>query len=133
MFEPCTWQAVLDHHASLFVGLEPGTAAVLLPQATWVGQAGESLLWRRDPDGMRASLVLWEGVEACDAELIFVAMRDALARLAAVPVESRLGLFRDQVREGDVLFFVTRNCDDLDVGWEAFLESLNPAFMGACR
>jgi hypothetical protein len=82
---------------------------------------------------MRASLVLWEGVEACDAELIFVAMRDALARLAAAPVEARLGLFRDQVREGDMLCFVTRNCGDLDAGWEAFLESLDHAFMGACR
>ena len=77
--------------------------------------------------------VAWHGVEDCDAELIFVAMRDALPQLAARPAAERLGTLRDQVREGDMLFFVTRNCGDLDIGWDAFLESLGHAFMGACR
>lgn len=133
MLDAVSWQAVLDHNAALFAELEAGTAAVLVAQSAWASGSGESLRWRREADGMRATPAAWRGVETCDAELIFVAMRDALPRLAAVPAADRLGLLRDQVREGDVLFFVMRSCSDLDAGWDAFLELLGRAYMGACR
>ena len=133
MLDPASWQLVLDRHARLFAELGTGTAAVLLAQDAWRDGCGEALLWRREAEGMRAAPATWQGVEACDAELIFVAMRDALPRLAAAPATERLALLREQVRTGDMLFFVTRNCADLDVGWDTFLESLGHAFMGACR
>lgn len=133
MLDASAWQAVLDHHAPLFADLEAGTAAVLLDQPAWSTGQGVAAVWVKQGGGMRAATAQWSGVESCAAELIFVAVRDALPRLAAAPVEERLGLLRDQVRDGDMLFFVTRNCGDLDVGWDAFLESLGRAFMGACR
>lgn len=133
MLDAAAWQEVLDHHAPLFADLERGTAAVLLDHTIWNGGGGDALLWRRGDSGMCVEPVVWHGVEDCTAELVFVAMRDALPRLADQPVADRLSMLRDQVREGDMLFFVTRNCADLDVGWDTFLESLGRAFMGACR
>ncbi|UCE32661.1 MAG: hypothetical protein JSW68_07175 [Burkholderiales bacterium] len=127
------WQAVLDDHAPLFTELATGTAAMLLGEDAWRSGCGSALVWQRDAAGMRAAAATWQGVEACDAELVFVAMRDALPRLAAVPATERLALLREQVRLGDMLLFVTRNCADLDAGWDDFLESLGHAFMGACR
>jgi hypothetical protein len=133
MHDVAAWQALLDHNDRLFDELEPGASALLLGKAEWDAGVGHALLWRKGEQRMEASLVPWTGITGSAADFIFVALRDAFARLDDADTGVRLGLLREQVREGDMLFFITKNCADLDVGWDAFLESLGHAFMGACR
>jgi hypothetical protein len=132
--DPAQWQPVLDLHADLFQPLDPGSAVLLLAKPDWDAGSGAALEWRAAPGSMRASLRPWSGAGKAEADLIFVALRDALERLAQAGAPERLSRLKDLVHGGDVLFFVMKTkCNLVNAGWEEFLDSLGLAFMGACR
>ncbi len=132
--DPARWQPVLDLHAELFQPLDPGAAAVLVAKPDWDAGAGAALEWRAEAGAMRAALRPWRGAGGAGADLIFVALRDALDRLAEAAPPERLSRLKDLVHSGDVLFFVMKTkCNLVNAGWEDFLDSLGLAFMGACR
>ncbi len=132
--DPARWQPVLDGHADLFEPLDPGSAAVLLSKEDWDAASGAALEWRAGAGTMQASLRPWQGAEQAEADLIFVALRDALERLASADVGERFSRLKDMVHGGEVLFFVMKTkCNLVNAGWEEFLDSLGLAFMGACR
>jgi hypothetical protein len=132
--DPARWQPVLDLHADLFQPLDPGSAAVLVAKREWDEAAGDALEWRAAPGTMRAAVRPWKGAKHADADLVFVALRDALDRLSETAPAERLSRLKDLVHAGDVLFFVMKTkCNLVNAGWEEFLDSLGLAFMGACR
>jgi hypothetical protein len=134
MLDPSLWQPVLEHHASLFSGLEPGCAAALIPKPDWDAGSGTMLEWRCCGDGMRAALKPWRGAAQTDVDLLFVGLRDSFARLSATDLRNRFSLLKDMLHQGDVMFFVMKTkCHLVDSGWEDFLDTLGLAFMGACR
>ncbi len=132
--DPALWQPLLERHAELFGGISPGSALALLSKPDWDARSGAFLEWRAGVGAMAAARRPWTGVGQADVDLVFVAMRDALAELAGAPNEERLGLLKRMIHRGDVLFFVMKTkCALVDAGWEDFLDSLGLAFMGACR
>jgi hypothetical protein len=134
MVDANVWQPVLDHHSSLFAGLEPGSAAALVSKQDWDARSGTMLEWRSGANGMRADVREWSGPAEANVDLLFVGLRDAFQRLAQTNSGERFSLLKDMVHEGEVLFFVMKTkCSLVDAGWEDFLDTLGLAFMGACR
>jgi hypothetical protein len=132
--DPARWQPVLDLHQDLFQPLDRGAAAVLVAKPDWDAASGSALEWRAGEGAMRAALRPWTGAGRAEADLIFVALRDALERLAEAAPAERFSRLKDLVHGGEVLFFVMKTkCNLVNAGWEEFLDSLGLAFMGACR
>jgi hypothetical protein len=131
---PASWQPVFDLNAHLFEALEAGRSLAMLDKATWDAGNGEALQCRLDGKRMLAQETTWQGAGKCDADMLFVGLRDSLAQLDQASPEQRFSELKDRIHEGDVLFFVMKTkCTLIDAGWEDFLDSLGLAFMGACR
>ncbi len=131
---PAIWQPVFDLHASLFEALEENRSLAFLDKATWDAGRGDALESRWAGRRMFVQAKAWSGAGDTKADLLFVGLRDSLTHLDRAEPEARLGLLKDGIHEGEVLFFVMKTkCTLIDAGWEDFLDSLGLAFMGACR
>lgn len=134
MTSPASWQPVFDLYANLFEALEDGRSLAMLDKATWDAGRGEALHCRLEGGRMLARSNSWEGAAKTDADLLFVGLRDSLTHLDAAQPDQRFSMLKDNIHEGEVLFFVMKTkCTLIDAGWEDFLDSLGLAFMGACR
>ncbi|MBF0269039.1 MAG: hypothetical protein HQL44_10660 [Alphaproteobacteria bacterium] len=134
MPSPQSWQPVFDRHANLFEALEDGRSLAFLDKSTWDAGQGDALECRLNGNRMLAQAQSWAGAANCQADMLFVGLRDSFDRLDQAKPDERFGLLKDSIHEGDVLFFVMRTkCTLIDVGWEDFLDQLGLAFMGACR
>ncbi|TAN55062.1 MAG: hypothetical protein EPN26_05870 [Rhodospirillales bacterium] len=131
---PAIWQPVFDLHAGLFEALEENRSLAFLDKATWDAGKGEVLEGRLEGKRILVQAKAWSGAGDTKADLLFVGLRDSLTHLDKAVPQERLGLLKDRIHEGEVLFFVMKTkCTLIDAGWEDFLDSLGLAFMGACR
>jgi hypothetical protein len=141
------WQAMLDRHADLFSGMEPGSAIGFVPRARSgilpgkhagalkgaLGE-GEMMTWEVDAQGMRAGLRRYTGFEGIGVDLLFVADDEGLAAMDDAVGGDALSIIKRLIRAGRVMFYVMKTKYELqDAGYEEFLDTLGLAFLGACR
>jgi hypothetical protein len=131
------WQRVLDRYPELFVETAQGASVAVVPrfargadgrQRPVVMPASDPvpmLLWRREPDAMRAREAEFRGLKGLVSDLLLIAGDGALEEALA---------HERQLRSGRMLFMVMRTRDELrERGWSDFIESLGLPFLGTCR
>jgi hypothetical protein len=138
------WQQVLDRHAELFAETIEGASVAIVPRFVRdrsgrqrptvmpVADPVPMLVWRREPETMRAHDAEFRGLKGLAADLLLIAGEGALNE--ALAHERPFSELKRQLRSGQTLFMVMRTRDELrERGWSDFIESLGLPFLGTCR
>lgn len=128
------WQAMLDRHPQIFLGMEPGSRVGLLPEESFDSPSAIMLVWEATERGMVADYRRFPGFAEVEVDLLFVVDSGTLQSLHRPDTEAPFALIKSKVRRREILLYVVKPRDELlDRGYEEFLDSLGLVFMGACR
>ncbi|MBI2752036.1 MAG: hypothetical protein HYX46_00735 [Betaproteobacteria bacterium] len=138
------WQRVLDRCADLFAEVAPGASIAVVARHSQgadgrrranvmpVTDPVPMLIWVRETQGMMVREREFRGLKGLESDVLLIAAEGALE--AALAHQYPLSELKRQLRNGKMLFMVTRTRDELrESGWSDFIETLGLPFLGTCR
>ena len=128
------WQAILDRRQEIFTDMLPGASLGILPKKEFETPVGTMLTWVRQADKMVVDYQSYTGFQNTRVDLLIVADDEALESLQSKAQDNTFNEMREQIRKGNILFYVMKTLDELlDLGYEELIEVLGIPIMGACR
>lgn len=128
------WQAMLDRRQEIFADMLPGASLGILPKKELESPIGTMLTWVRQADKMEVAYQSFTGFQNTSVDLLIVADDEALESLHSQEQDNTFNEMREQIRNGNILFYVMKTKDELlDLGYEDLIEVLGIPFLGACR
>ena len=128
------WQAMLDRRQEIFADMLPGASLGILPKKELESPIGTMLTWVRQADKMEVAYQSFTGFQNTSVDLLIVADDEALESLHSQEQDNTFNEMREQIRNGNILFYVMKTKDELlDLGYEELIEILGIPFLGACR
>ena len=112
----------------------PGASLGILPKKEFNSPSGTMLTWNRQDSKMAAAYQPFTGFRDASVDLLFVADDEALESLHSKAMDNPFDEMREQIRNGNILFYVMKTKTELlDLGYEELIEVLGIPFLGACR
>ena len=129
-----SWQAILDCRQEIFTNMLPGAGLGILPKKEFDSPSGTMLTWNRQDSKMVVAYQPFTGFRDASVDLLFVADDEALESLHSKAMNNPFDEMREQIRNGNILFYVMKTKTELlDLGYEELIEVLGIPFLGACR
>ncbi len=129
-----SWQAILDCRQEIFTNMLPGASLGILPKKEFNSPSGAMLTWNRQDSKMAVDYQPFTGFRDASVDLLFVADDEALESLHSKAMDNPFDEMREQIRNGNILFYVMKTKTELlDLGYEELIEVLGIPFLGACR
>jgi hypothetical protein len=128
------WQAILDRRQEIFADMLPGASLGILTKKEFESPVGTMLIWVRQADKMAVIYQSFTGFQNTSVDLLIVVDDEALESLHSQAQDNTFSKMREQIRNGNILFYVMKTKDELlDLGYEELIEVLGIPFLGACR
>ncbi len=123
-----------DCRQEIFTNMLPGASLGILPKKEFNSPSGTMLTWNRQDSKMAAAYQPFTGFRDASVDLLFVADDEALESLHSKAMDNPFDEMREQIRNGNILFYVMKTKTELlDLGYEELIEVLGIPFLGACR
>lgn len=133
-FDIAPWQAMLDRHPQIFLGMQPGSRIGLLPQEDFDSPSATMLVWQATEHGMRAQYEPFPGFAEVKIDLLFMPDYETVGALHDTSNVAPFTRLKTGVRRRQIMLYVVKpRAELLEQGYEDFLDSLGLVFMGACR
>lgn len=129
-----SWQAILDRRQEIFTDMLPGASLGILPKKEFESPVGTMLIWLKQADKMVVDYQLFTGFQNASVDLLMIADDAALESLQSKAQDNPFHEMREQIRQGNILYYVMKNKNELlNLGYEELVEVLGIPILGACR